>query len=303
MIVEGKNSVQLAGQAWVVEDGRELAWAERHVGHNPAHKYVLGKYVEAETANDNGHIFDTKELETAQASIAHSPLNLLHHPQYIVGAFIASEMVYPIQANAGVEKPANAVVEALAAFWRYYFPEEYKEVERAHGMGSLFYSMEAIPVSVTCAAVCQQTYPYLGRQSDTYCAHLNAPAAARRLNQPHFMGGALIIPPTRPGWKGADITELSALISADEGHAEALYEGFRADAPHLSATTWEEMMLTVLLAADPALPEINTPQNLADAIRSYGRSHPQKRAGLKAHITRRAKALGQSNMLPDQWDA
>lgn len=329
MIVEGKTSVVLAGQAWVVEEGREMAWAERHVGHNSAHKYVLGRYVQAETANDNGHIFDTKELETAQSTIAHSPLNLLHHPQYIVGAFIASEMVYPVAASAGMETPAHPIVEALSVFWRYYFPEEYKEVEKAHGNGSLFYSMEAIPVSVTCAAVCQQTYPYMGRQSDTYCDHLNGPGAVKRLNQPHFMGGALIIPPTRPGWKGADITELSSLIEGAGPAAEQIYQGLKADAPHLEPAAWEEMMLQVLSAYQvgdaesakkftterrkqlasqgKALPDgsypIEDPEDLANAIKAFGRATPEERAQVKGHIIKRAKALGKTDILPDQWDA
>lgn len=324
MIVEGNRSVLLAGQAWVIEGDRELAWAERHVGKNPAHKYILGKYVEAETANDNGHIFDTKELETAQSSIAHSPLNLLHHPQYIVGSFIAAEMVYPIAASASVESPANPIVEALSVFWRYYFPQEYAEVEKAHSTGSLFYSMEAIPKSVTCAAVCGETFEYDGRFSESYCGHLNEPAAKKRLNQPHFMGGALIIPPSRPGWKGADITELSSLVESS-GSAQAIYEGLQADAPHLAASTWEDMMLQVLVAYHPetakkfstaerkqlasqgkALPDgsypIDDTQSLADAVKAFGREDPAKRGQLKAHIVKQAKALGKTDLLPDHWD-
>lgn len=40
---------------------------------------------------------------------------------------------------------------------------------------------------------------------------------------------------------------------------------------------------------------------LKKAIRAYGRSKPSERSAVKAHIIRRAKALGASSMLPEGW--
>src|SRR6266568_1363626 len=117
MVLGGQRAVYLGCPAWIVEDDREVAWAEKFVRKHPGIKWVLGKFVEADKANQNGHIFDLKELETAQQTIQHSPLNLLHRPHAIVGSFVGSELIYPVEATAGVEEPLNPYVEALASFW------------------------------------------------------------------------------------------------------------------------------------------------------------------------------------------
>lgn len=46
---------------------------------------------------------------------------------------------------------------------------------------------------------------------------------------------------------------------------------------------------------------IATVQDLLNAIRAIGRAPEGKRAAVKAHIKRRAKALGAENRLPDDW--
>lgn len=310
VIVEGPKSVFLGAQAWVVEDGRELAWAETHVVRNPALKYIVGRYVEASTANDNGHIFDLAELGQAQKTIPNSPLNMLHHPHYIVGNFIASELIYPTEASAGAEQPLNPYVEALSAFYRYYFPDEYLEVEKAHASGSLFYSMECVPQTVKCAAVCGMSYAYDGRQSPTYCDHLNQPAAKKRLGNPHFMGGALIIPPAKPGWKGADITEMSSLIAAHAEEADTAYRAVKTQLPHLGESQWEAMVAQLMKMAyieagmtppSVSLPTIQTATDLADAIKAYGSAKAADKPALQAHIKRHAKALGKTELLPAGW--
>jgi hypothetical protein len=37
------------------------------------------------------------------------------------------------------------------------------------------------------------------------------------------------------------------------------------------------------------------------AIRAFGRANPSKRGAVKAHIKKRARALGVSNLIPDGW--
>lgn len=307
VMVEGPKSVFLGTQAWVVEEGREMAWAQTHITRNPALKYILGRYVEADSANENGHIFDLAELPAAQKTIPNSPLNMLHHPHYIVGNFMASELVYPTEATAGAEQPLNPSVEALSAFWRYYFPDEYIEVEKAHASGSLFYSMECVPQTVKCAAVCGMSYAYDGRQSPTYCDHLNQPAAKKRLGHPHFMGGALIIPPAKPGWKNADITQLSSLMDAHVAEADAAYRAIKEELPHLGERQWEAMVgqLMKMAYADMAtpLPTIRTSTDLVDAIKNIGKAKPEDQGKIKAHIVGIAKALGCQDLLPGGWSS
>jgi hypothetical protein len=285
-MIESARALHLGGRAVLLDAGdRECAWAEKWIRHDPDLKWILGNYVEADNANSNGHIFPLEDLKANSETIGHKPLNMLHEPHKIVGHYAAIEMLYPMDSAAkapaashrtckgcgahmakdagkcqscgkgweAADADPKPYVEALSAFYRYYFPEEYSAVEKAHREGSLFYSMEAVPKTLTCAAAdgCGQEFAYKGRIHESYCAHLHEPVAMRRLNQPHFKGGAIIIPPVSPGWKGADIKELSALIEASGDDAERLYEGFKSEAPHLSPAQWEAAMAALLkLAAD-----------------------------------------------------
>jgi hypothetical protein len=322
IIVEGKKSVFLGAQAFLLDDSREVAWAEKHIMKHPTIRHLVGRYVEADNANSNGHIFDLKELEVAQKLIANTPLNMLHRPHYIVGHYIAAELVYPTD-QAG-EGQSNPYIEALSAFYRYYFPEEFDEVETAHKNGTLFYSMECVPKSVTCAAVCGQEFAYDGRQSPTYCDHLNQPGAKKRLNTPQFTGGAIIIPPIKPGWKRADITEVSALLAEHAVEAERLYDELKVELPNAAAQQWEAAVAQLLALAEAesakdfsssdrmklakqghARPDgsfpIQTVGDLANAIKAFGRAKPADRAAVKAHIKKRAAALGATSKLPEDW--
>lgn len=321
IFVEGKQGFLLGGQAWLVEQEREFAWAEKHVVKNRSMAWVLGKYVEADNANDNGQIFALDELADAQKTLVNAPLNLLHRPHYILGSFVASEMLYPTGEAGDAAGQDHPYVEALAAMWRYYFPEEYLTLEKAHAEGTLFFSMECVPETLRCAGGCEQEYAYDGRTSPTYCAHLNTPGAKKSLIKPHFTGGALIIPPVRPGWKKADITELSSLLSERAVEAETAYNAISTEFAHLESSQWEQMMLTLLDFAESAreftpaereaqartgnaMPDgsypIATPEDLGNAIKAFGR-HPTD--AVKAHIKKRAKALGKETLLPDSWNS
>jgi hypothetical protein len=328
LLVEASRSVYLGAQAYLLDDSREMAWADgKSLRKHPTIRYLAGRYVEADNANSNGHVFKLEELENAQHDIAHTPLNMLHRPHYIVGHYIDAQLMFP-KDEAG-EGLSNPYVEAVAAFYRYYFPDEFAEVERAHKEGSLFYSMECVPKSVTCTAVCGQEFAYDGRTSPTYCAHINEPGAVRTLNQPGFTGGALIIPPIKPGWKKADITEVSRLLRQHSEQAEHLYDDVRSEMPNASVEQWEWTVGQLLDMAyedieggewardfntakrkqlaksGAALPDgsypIVTVQDLANAIRAYGRANPSDRARVKAHIKKRAAALGATSKLPKDW--
>lgn len=252
-----RTGVINVARAYLLEDSDRLkAWAEQHVRSDLDIGWILGNFVEADNYNSNGHWFPLADLEAGGTStIAGKPLNMLHHERYIVGAYAAGKMLYPTagdyaKADAdtaeGIERPT---VEALAGMWRRFFPEEYSLVQKAHKEGSLFYSMEAHPESLTCPD-CTNTYPFMGIVHDSYCGHLNASRISKkRLNKPHFNAGAIIIPPVQPGWSQAQIRELAEKMSADPETVERLYSSFEAQAPHLDATVWEQMMLMVISQA------------------------------------------------------
>jgi hypothetical protein len=44
-----------------------------------------------------------------------------------------------------------------------------------------------------------------------------------------------------------------------------------------------------------------SPEDLANAIKAFGRSNPGDRAAVKSHIVKRARALGKTSMLPEGW--
>jgi hypothetical protein len=141
LLVEASRSVYLGAQAYLLDDSREMAWADgKSLRKHPTIRYLAGRYVEADNANSNGHVFKLEELENAQHDIAHTPLNMLHRPHYIVGHYIDAQLMFP-KDEAG-EGLSNPYVEAVAAFYRYYFPDEFAEVERAHKEGSLFYCVD-----------------------------------------------------------------------------------------------------------------------------------------------------------------
>ena len=294
IVLERQSSYTLADQAWLVEEDRELAWAEKHVVRNPAFKWVLGKFVQTDQANQNGHVFDLEEMKTAKDSVLHAPMNMLHRPKQIVGTYVATEMIYPTGADAqsaaeaaGLAVETTPYLEALAAFWRYYFPEEYDMVERAHSTGNLFFSMECVPEKLRCELDgCGREFDYKGRQDPSYCDHLNQPRSRKLMMHPHFTAGALIIPPARPGWRNADVKELA--MATDE-ERQALYDQISEAAPHLDAKAWEGLMERLMAADAPDLKAMhakmkNTPHAYAALQGDGGKSGnaPCKRCGLGA---------------------
>lgn len=320
--VERADRFLLGARAHILDDTKEMAWAERHVRHDPNIKWILGNFVEADNPNENGHIFPLEDLKLAQQTIPNKPLNMLHHGNYIVGAYVAAEMLWPETGEVVTEAvEGHPYIEALSAFWRHQFPEEYELVQKAHDSGGLFYSMEAIPETLTCPKddCSAKEVAYVGRQSDTYCAHMNAPRGKKILNKPHFGAGALIVPPAKPGWKRADINELSSLLNTNADAAEAIYAHAQSEFPHLDPSGWETLMGLVMLQArdfgsaerqkltkkGQALPDgsfpIVTVADLRNAISAWGRASADKKAAVKRHIIKRAKALGATNLLPDGW--
>jgi len=244
----------MIGAASVVEesDDREIAWAQPHVVRQPDIRHILGNFVQAEKANSNGHIVETADLRDAMKTIPAKPLNVNHQANRRVGTYLAAEMVYPLGEGAAAEEPP--IVEALAAFWHYYEPELWPTVQMAHRTGQLFFSMETVPTAITCRGKgnyggCGETFEYAGRQSATYCDHLNETCSRKVLHKPQYTAGALIIPPVRPGWKEASVKEVSAFVEARAEEAEALYREVATEVPHADPVSWERIV-TYLLTAD-----------------------------------------------------
>lgn len=246
MIIDGANALIMAGPAELLDTSREYAWADRALRVNPAFRYLLGRYVEADHANSNGQMWTLPDLQETYKTVEGSPLNMIHKARYIVGHYTDVELLYPTDEKAGAE-PTNPYVEALAVLYKYYFPDELAAVEAAHREGALFFSMECVGESLTCAGEggCGKEFAYAGRNDASYCDHIND-GGVRQINRPHFLGGALIIPPVQPGWSNAEIHSLVAKYAAE---AEAAYKQVADAAPHLDPAQWEVLMLQVMAIA------------------------------------------------------
>jgi hypothetical protein len=332
------------GRVSLIEDGTDglKAWAERYIRSDPDIRWLVGNYVEADKANNNGHIFPLEELQAAQKTLAGKPLNMLHRAQHIVGFFAGAQLVdaagheLPAAANwattttttntgrlAAAVTAANAhdnpYVEAVAGLWHSRFPDEYYEIQRAHKEGTLFLSMEAIPKEVSCPT-CDRKAVFAGFESESYCDHMQGATGPKRLHEPCFAGGAVIIPPIRPGWDHADIRTIA---HAYEG-SEDLTMAIANEMPELGVDQWEWLMAQVVGLANPvharefstqqrqklakkgnAMPDGSYPianvQDLKNAIQAIGRAPAAKRSAVKSHIKKRARALGAENLIPPDW--
>jgi 2'-5' RNA ligase len=333
LVVQANRGFHVLSLAEVIDDTKETAasWAGEHIQLRPDFGWIVGRYVEADKPNRNGHIFPMEDLRASHQGVVHTYLNMLHRQHHVVGTFTAAKLLEGVESAvpfAASEQAAmlNPHVEAVSAFWRYAFPDEYRATQAAFRDRSAWLSMEAVPRRITCTAD-NLTFDYKGPAHDSYCEHLLAsPRAQRRLNQPHFVGGAVIIPPTRPGWAHADIRDVAGVIEKHLDEAEMVYETVAAAASHLDPKTWEAVMAKVLAHAFPrdavatarqfstgereklaksgeAMSDgsfpIKNAEDLKNAISAYGRA--KNRAAAKRHIMKRARSLGLENLIPEEW--
>ena len=171
---------------------------------NPSFLYIAGRYVQANNPNRNGHFWTFDDLEYGESSIKNTPVNINHDWTSPIGVIIDTKLV----ERASADDSSLPEVHAISAIWQANFPQEAEILRMAHAAKSLHYSMECVAERTQCLA-CDDEFPYATASADM-CEHLSAsPTAPRRFVNPVFLGGGLIVPPKRPGWADADITELA----------------------------------------------------------------------------------------------
>lgn len=265
--IETKDRVHFFVPGFVIDEEMFMDWdgANEHVRVRPDHGYILGNYCQlgpgdASSANSNGNVFAVED--TDETLVQHTPINMLHRRRHAVGTWVAA-------AKLGLDnKPQRAIdtlqlsdaaapnkhrpfpyVQSLGAVWRWHFPDEWHQIDNAAKDGALFLSMEAIAEALKCltAGCCDMTYPFDGLRSKTYCDSLNMPRAKKRLVKPHFLGGAAIIPPAMPGWRGADASAFAASLEEHPEEAERLYAQLAASDADSRFDKDELEVLTALL--------------------------------------------------------
>lgn len=220
---------------------------------NPHMLWMQGRFVGAEKPNRNNALWSIQDLQMGAPTVAHGPLNWLHEDRHVIGSIVDARLIPSRneQADEG-DVVREAHITALAGIWKWIYPDEAAVVEMASEAGQLAYSMECISESVQCVrneaadVGCGEVFPYMALSNGMVCDHLKERASTRRLVNPTFLGGAVIVPPTRPGWADANASVLRQAAAL----AEKAFE--QAGRPDIPANTWEQMMAGVLTFAGGA---------------------------------------------------
>jgi hypothetical protein len=254
LVIEKNNRHFFVAPAGVVDhasfDG-EHDWADATDKSNPFLKWISGDFVEADNPNSNTQFWTKDDLALGEYTIKFSPLNMLHKQRTPVGFFLSTRTV---DLSADKAAQGTAKIEALSGMWTHIFPFESTVVDQAHDQGNLFYSMECRGTHLHCAGPngCDGSFDYMA--ADSHCEHLRDRSSIRHIVNPTFRGGALIIPPTRPGWKDAHARVLREAALREEAslYAEQTESAFlqaNAEGRDLTPSAWEELMAQVLRLA------------------------------------------------------
>ena len=227
---------------------------------NPFLQWIAGDFVEADNPNSNKQFWTAGDLELAEYTIKYSPLNMVHKFRTPIGFYAATKTVSLKKDTAAVlkkkdEAQGSMKIQALSALWTHIFPFEAAQAAAADEAGLLFYSMECRGTHLTCGSDearglegCGQTFEYM--QVDTHCEHLLERSSVRHIVNPTFRGGALIVPPVRPGWKNASASILEEAVMQEAAsfaeQNERAYNQLNADGTELSASAWEHLMALIV---------------------------------------------------------
>lgn len=211
--------------------------------------WMHGKFVGSGEPNRNGALWSAGDLQLAKGTVANGPLNWLHEARHVIGTIAQADYVTPATGRSGqgvqLADTAHPHITATAAIWKWVWPDEAYVVQQASDAAQLWYSMECISRQVACAGPngCGNTTSYAAYMAGEACDHVTQRASVRQFVSPVFLGGAVIVPPTRPGWAEAD----ASVMNSATGLAEAAFE--QAGQPDIPASTWEQMMAQLVLAA------------------------------------------------------
>jgi|GEM_PF-5390716 len=168
-----------------------------------------GRLVEAERANGNGAFWTQGDLQFGLPSVAYGPLNWGHDPKAVVGTLLDPYLVSAEQAAASGLGPH---IQTGARFWSYLDPSKANALRSFIEQGRAWLSMECIAQGVECVGPngCGRMNDYIAATNRTKdaCEHVRERSSWRRMFNPVFQGAAVIVPPQRPGWANAEITEV-----------------------------------------------------------------------------------------------
>ena len=247
------NMARLVRTAEDVPEEYASEWATREI--NPFIKWIAGNFVESDRANSNKQFWTAGDLEMAEYSIKGAPLNMVHKTRQPVGFFEDTNAVEPSPEGSDDEaSDSPLVIQALAGMWTHVFPFEAALVDAADEKGLLYFSMECRGTHIICAGDegCGEKFEYL--KPSTHCDHLKERASIRHIVNPTFRGGALIVPPVRPGWTGATANVFKDAVMEEAAkyaeQTEDIYASSRDAGAELTPSAWESLMATIISVAE-----------------------------------------------------
>lgn len=213
---------------------------------NPDIMWISGNFVEADTPNSNGQLWTAADLQMSEYTIRYAPLNVAHRFRHPVGFFADTRTVQLERA----QEQGSLKIQALAGLWAHVFPEHAAVVAAADTAGELFLSMECTGTHLVCAGDngCGQRFDY--QVADGHCEHLRNRTSIRHIVNPTFRGGALIVPPIRPGWKNASATVLSTEAMREAARWMDTQDGLADAASAMTAEEWHVLMALTIQVAD-----------------------------------------------------
>lgn len=237
-------------------------WDLSDVATAPDRSFIVGRYIHGgHPPNRNGHLFKTEELPEALRYLPFTALDMLHDARRIVGTHAATKMVYP--SGTALTNPtarsdpygATPYSVVLACMWSYLFPDDAKTMASAFEEGNAFLSHSTLPLAGVSCDTCGHTAPWAGYTSTTYCDHMQG-TNPKWMNQPLFLGGAVIVPPVKPGWHAAQITKVEAFMrenpqATHEAYTELAARATTDDPKIIEALTAQ--VLSHAYADDPAM--------------------------------------------------
>jgi 2'-5' RNA ligase len=196
----------------------DLGMWEKALTPNEHMLWISGRFVGADEPNRNGAYWSNRDLATGAPTVPFGPLNWLHDGHKIIGCIADQRMVYPDQ-EAAASQLIRPHIAAISPVYRWCYPEEAAVVEMAAERSSLWYSMECVSREVSCTTEyggCGTQVSYVDYLRNQGCSHMNERSGVRQFVDPTFLGGAVIVPPARPGWADADVTVMRQAASLSE---------------------------------------------------------------------------------------
>jgi hypothetical protein len=240
-----RSSLDVADMAASIESGWKIEES------NPFVTWIAGDFVEGDNPNSNKQFWTAGDLELAEYTIKYAPLNMVHKFRTPVGFYAATRTV-ALKRSDDEASQGSMKIQALSGLWSHIFPFEAAQVQAADEDGLLFYSMECRGSHLICAGEngCGETFDYLDVQS--HCEHLIERSSIRHIVNPVFRGGALIIPPVRPGWKNAHASVISQAVKDEAAlfaeQTQDQYTSIAASGIEMTTSAWEQLMAMVLTA-------------------------------------------------------